>query len=135
MKSIQVAQNKMLRMVDGVSLTDHVTAASLLLKYKLPSVNQLSGQIKLLEAWKSINVKDYPFKMECNNINQQQNERILRPNSIKLWKDNARTKTGSCSFSIDTAKLWNGCPETIKSASSLGIAKKLIKSYCASLEI
>ena len=67
MKSIQVAQNKMLRMVDGVTLKDHVTAASLLLKYNLPSVNQLSGQIKLLVAWKSINVNDYPFKMEINH--------------------------------------------------------------------
>ena len=98
-------------------------------------MNQLSGQIKLLEAWKSINVNDYPFKMEINNINQNKNDRILRPNSIKLWKDNAKTKTGSCSFSIDTAKLWNGCPEVIKTVSSIGIAKKAIKIYCASLEV
>ena len=31
MKSIQVAQNKMLRMIEGVSLKDHVTSSSLLL--------------------------------------------------------------------------------------------------------
>ena len=45
MKAIQVAQNKILRMVEGVSLKDHVTSSSLLLKHNLPSANQLAGQI------------------------------------------------------------------------------------------
>ena len=75
--------------------------------------------------------------MEANNPNLAQTNRILRPSSIKLWKDNARTKTGSSSFSIDTAKLWNECPEEIKIkiACSIGIAKKTIKKYCATFEI
>ena len=42
MKSAQIAQNKMLRMLDRVTLKDHVTSKSLLLKYNLPSVNQLA---------------------------------------------------------------------------------------------
>ena len=46
MKATQVAQNKMLRMVDGVSLKEHVTSSSLLQKYNIPSVNQLAGEIK-----------------------------------------------------------------------------------------
>ena len=124
MKAIQIAQNKMLRMVEGVSLKDHVTSASLLLKHNLPSTNQLAGQIKLLEAWKSINIDNYPFKMELNNVNQVHTDRHLRPSSNKLWKDNAETKSGRNSFSIDTAKLWNNCPNVIKTASSIGIAKK-----------
>ena len=135
MKAIQVAQNKMLRMLDGVSLKDHITSASLLQKYKLPSANQLAGEIKLLEAWKSISIEDYPFKMEAINVNLVQSDRILRPSSIKLWKDNARTKSGSSSFSIDTAKIWNQCPELIKTASSIGIAKKAIKKYCVTFEL
>ena len=36
MNSIQLAQNKMLRMLDRVSLKDHITTKSLLQKYKLP---------------------------------------------------------------------------------------------------
>ena len=135
MKAIQVAQNKMLRMVEGISLKEHVTADSLLQKYKLPSANQLAGQIKLTEAWKSINIKNYPFKMEANNMLPNQTDRILRPGSIKLWNDNAKTKMGTESFSIDTAKLWNNCPVEIKTAKSLGIAKKSIKHYCASFEL
>ena len=54
MMSLQVAQNKMLRMINGSSLKDHVTSASLLDKYNLPSVNQLSAGIKILETWKII---------------------------------------------------------------------------------
>ena len=48
MKATQVAQNKMLRMVDGVSLKEHVTSSSLLQKYNIPSINQLAGEIKLM---------------------------------------------------------------------------------------
>ena len=42
MKATQVAQNKMMRMLDGVSLKEHVTSSSLLLKYNIPSVNKLA---------------------------------------------------------------------------------------------
>ena len=68
-------------------------------------------------------------------INQSQSDRILRPSSIKLWKDTAKTKAGVNSFSIDTAKVWNNCPEVIKTAKTIGIAKSAIKKYCKSLEI
>ena len=50
MKAVQVAQNKMLHMMDRVSLKEHVTTKSLLDKYGLSSVNQLFGEIKLTEA-------------------------------------------------------------------------------------
>ena len=135
MKSVQIAQNKMLRMIEGVSLKDHMTTKSLLLKHNLPSVNQLAGEIKLMEAWKSLNILNYPFKMEVNHHNQTQTDRILRPGSIKLRKDDARTKTGSESFSIDTAKLWNNSPEVIKNATTIGMAKNAIKNYCKSFEL
>ena len=66
MKSAQIAPNKMLRMLDRVTLKDHVTSKSLLLKYNLPSVNQLAAEIKLIEAWKSQNIPNYPLKLEPN---------------------------------------------------------------------
>ena len=61
MKAAQVAQNKMLRMLDDVSLKEHISSSFLLKKHGLPSVNQLAGEIKLVEAWKSIHVTSYPF--------------------------------------------------------------------------
>ena len=73
--------------------------------------------------------------METVSANQNLTDRQLRPTSIKIWKDNAKTKTGTNSFSIDTAKIWNNCPEAIKHASSIGIAKNEIKKYCKSFEL
>ena len=129
-KAIQVAQNKMLRMIE-----DHISTKFLLEKHNIPSVNQLNGEIKLLEAWKSVNISDYPFKMEANNLNKNVSDRILRPSSLKIWKDSAKSKSGTNSFSIDTAKIWNNCPEVIKQARSVGIAKSEIKKHCKSFEL
>ena len=58
-------QSKVPGMLDKVSLKDHVTTQSLLLKYNLSYVNQLAGEIKLLEAWKSINIEQYPSLCVC----------------------------------------------------------------------
>ena len=104
-------------------------------KHNLPSAKQLAGHIKLVEAWKSVNIENYPFKMEPNKMNPPQIDRMLWPGSIKMWKDNAKTRTGSNSFSIDTAKLWNNCPEGIKNACSLSITKKKIKLYSKTFEL
>ena len=125
----------MMRMIEGVSLKDHITRKSLLAKYNLPSVNQLAGEIKLIEAWKSTHIPDYPFKMEANKNVRPLTDRQLRPNSEKLWKDTARTKAGTESFSIDSAKLWNTIPDDIKNAPTIGIAKHAIKKFCKTLEL
>ena len=125
----------MLRMMEGVSLKDHITSQSLLQKHNLPSANQLAGEIKLLEAWKATHLPDYPFQMVLNNSHTPTSDRTLRLNTIKVWKDSAKTKSGSESFCYDTAKLWNNASTVIKNASSLGIAKNNIKKFSKSLEI
>ena len=135
MKAVQVAQNKMLRMLEGISLKEHITSISLLQKHNIPSVNQLAGEIKLIEAWKSINIPKYPFKMESFNPNKEQGERRMRPNTTKIWKDSARSKAASESISIDSAKLWNLAPKEVKDAQTLWSAKSAIKKYCKTLEI
>ena len=122
-------------MLEGVSLKDHISTKFLLEKHNIPSVNQLNGEIKLLEAWKSVNISDYPFKMEANNLNKNVSDRILRPSSLKIWKDSAKSKSGTNNFSIDTAKIWNNCPEVIKQARSVGIAKSEIKKHCKSFQL
>ena len=127
MKTAQVAQNKMLRMLDGVSLKERISSRSLLQKYNLPSVNQLVGEIKLLEAWKATHITSYPFQLEENNPNRQVSDRSVRPNTTKMWKDSAKSKAASESISIDCAKLWNNAPEEIKNASTIFSAKREIK--------
>ena len=88
-----------------------------------------------MEAWKSINIPNYPFKMLPNNTHQTNSDRLLRPQSIKLWKDTAKSKAGSESFCIDTAKLWNNISPEIKNAKTIGISRNAIKKFCRTLEI
>ena len=110
-----------------MTLKDHISTISLLKKYKLPSVNQLAAEIKLVKAWKIMNIPSYPLQLEDNNPNKQPNQRSIRPSSIKLWKDIAKLICAQESFTIDTARLWNRVPTTISSAQSLQIAKTSIK--------
>ena len=130
MKSVQIAMNKMVRMLDGVSLKEHITSESLLKKYMLPSVNQLSAEIKMVEAWKIMNIPDYPLTFEQNSPNKVQTE---RPTSIKQWKDSANLKIAQESFTIDAARLWNLAPTDIKQAESLQKAKTNIKKWCSQI--
>ena len=73
--------------------------------------------------------------MESNNHHITQSDCILRPNSIKIWKDSSISKAGSESIGIDTAKLWNNAPPEITNAMTLGLAKSAVKKYCKQLEI
>ena len=90
MKSAQLAQNKMLRMFDGVSLKEHILSSSLLQKYNIASVNQLAEEIKLVEAWKAIHINSYPFKMEqAKKVSYCKDRRkfLTMPSLAKNYKD------------------------------------------------
>ena len=63
-KAIQLIQNDLLRLLNGSKIKDRVSIKSLLNKFNVMSVNQLNAQIKLLELWKALNIKDYPLKIE-----------------------------------------------------------------------
>ena len=133
MRATQVAQNKMIRMVENVSLKDHIKSADMLTKNGLLSVNQLAAQIKITEAWKSLNIENYSVKMENNQLNRQTNDRSVRPNTVKLWKEDTRVKSAESSFIRDAARLWNQIPSQISDAKTLGMAKTQILKYCKSL--
>ena len=61
--------------------------------------------------------------------------RPLRPNlrsstdSFRLCCHRTRTKAGDCTFTVAAAKEWNKLPTLIKSANSLELLKKLLKTY------
>ena len=134
MKATQVAQNKMMRMLDGVSLKEHVTSSSLLLKYNIPSVNKLAGEIKLMEAWKATHIPSYPFQMKKNNPNRTSVDREMRINTTRKWKDSAKTKAARESMSIDCARLWNIALSVITNAVTKSAAKREIKKFVRTLE-
>ena len=112
-----------------------VLIAFLLEKFNLPSVNQLAAEIKIIEAWKIMNVQGYPITLDLNNPSRNTGDRMVRETTTRHWKDYAKLKNSRESFNIDTAKLWNQVNSDIKSAENINIAKSKIKKYCRTLEI
>ena len=116
-------------------LSDRTHTVDLLKNAKILSVNQLAASIKLTEAWKSCNISDYPIQLEINHKNLVPNDRTVRPNTIRQWKEDGETALARDSFSRNTAKLWNQAPTKLKEANSLPLAKKAIKEYCQTLPV
>ena len=123
----QVAQNKMLRLLDNSKLADRTHTVDLLKKANMLSVNQLAASIKLTEAWKSCNVTNYPIQLEKNHENLIPSDRIVRPHITRQWKEDGRTTTARDSFTRSSAKIWNQAPQNLKDANSLMLAKKSYK--------
>ena len=137
MKKMQVTQNRLLRLLEGCRIKDHRSVESMLTSQKLPSINQLAIEVKILETWKAINIEGYPtamypMKSDSQNANS---DRVLRESSIRALKDNAKTEVGERSFCINAAKIWNNIPNDIKCAKTLKQAKLLTKIYCKSMPI
>ena len=135
MQAAQVAQNKMLRLLDNSTLADRKSTLELLKKSNMLSVNQLAASIKLTEAWKACNIPNYPIELEKNHANLAPTDRVVRPQTTRVWKEDGRTNTARDSFTRSAAKIWNQAPTEIKTAETLSSAKKLIKSYCQMLPI
>ena len=69
--SIQKIQNKLIRMLNNVTLVDRQSTKSLLSNIDMLSVNQLNASIKLTEVWKAVNNDGCPLKIitKCVTIN------------------------------------------------------------------
>ena len=64
-------------MLNNSKIKDRVSTSSMPVKFKLLSVNQLAGEIKLTESWKSINIEKYPIELIKNE----------RSNDGAVWKE------------------------------------------------
>ena len=104
-------------------------------KFNLLSVNQLAASIKLTEACKSINIRDYPLQLEKNNSNAQPSTRSIRPTTARAWNEDARSEASKDSFSRNAAKLWNAAPKSVKEANTFLSAKRAIKIFTKTLPI
>ena len=89
----------------------------------------------MVEAWKTTRIDLYPLKLELNNPTREDGGRIVRTNTTKIWKNDAKSTAAKVSFSRDTAKLWNIAPSIRKNATTLSSAKKEIKKHCSLFEL
>ena len=135
MKKVQVAQNRLLRMLEGVKIKDRQSVSSMLQKQNFPSINQLAIEVKLVEAWKALKVVKYPTKMELGSESRSTSDRTLRESSTRELKDFSKTTIGEDSFNISAGRLWNKAPIEIKEAINMSTAKRLIKAYSRKMPI
>ena len=108
---------------------------SLLKKFNLLSVNQLSAQIKLVEVWKTINVENHPLTLDPYNLHVQNNTRDLRPQHNRVFNDSYKLQISSHSFNTDAARLWNLAPDQVRTATTLSAAKSAILKHVTSLPV
>ena len=135
MKALQLTQNRMLRLINNSKIKDMISTASMLNKFKLLSVNQLSAQIKLLEVWKSLNQEGYPIKLEPYNEAPASAGLNLRQKSNRIFNDSARLQIAKSSFNFDAARIWNATPMSLRRASTKAEAKRLIRIFVTSLPV
>ena len=118
--------NKLLQILTGKGIFEKISIKKMLAELNWPSINQLSIQTRLEQAWKAINIKDHPlaslFTMKescCYNLRSSRNQfQISYPSRLK-----------ERSFCYPTARLWNDAPNFIKEAQSFQEAKRLIRIY------
>ena len=132
MSQIQKAQNKLLRVICGVTLSDRNSIKSLLYKANLLSVNQMSAQVKLTEIWKVLNDPLHPIKIQSNVHRNGMETRSVTHNVIKEWGTSTTTEK---SFIGSAIRLWNKVPDHIKCTKTLGTAKSAIKEFCKTLPV
>ena len=89
------------------------------------SVNQMAGQIKLNETWKSM--KTDAIQMQRNVKSNETRGINLRPGSRRELNQSHRLKVAKSSFRVDPAKLWNVPTEHI--------AKREITKFSKTLSI
>ena len=135
MKTLQIAQNKLMRLLINAPYNDRTTTEVLLEKTGLLSVNQLAASIKLCEVWKAENIVNYPVQLEPNNKTTSTTDREVRPSTSRKWNQDAKSTAAKESFSRNAAKIWNATPTSIKLAKNLHAAKIEIKKYCKNLPV
>ena len=98
------------------------------------SVNQINAQIKLVEIWKSLNIKNYPLTVTKKSISDTQ------PTTRSLTSGKLVEVGGVCGLTSktcvsDAVRLWNIAPEKVTQATSIHTAKKEIKTFVKTFPI
>ena len=116
MKDLQLTQNRLLRAINNSKISEKVSIKSMLEKFNLLSVNQLTAQIKLREVWKSVNCENYPNKLDQYNPALVGGVHSLRQKQNRVFSDSFRLQKSKASFNVDAARVWNFAPLSVKRA-------------------
>ena len=131
--SIQVAQNKLARFLNGNTLMDKINTTEIFKQIKIPSVNQINAQTKVIQVWKSQHSSSFPIQWQRRNEAIQ--DRRTRSSQANKLTELTGGLVFSSSFISDAARIWNLAPEEVKSSKSLYSAKKRIQKFSLTLPL
>ena len=129
--NIQKVQSKLARLLTRTKLSDKVCTASLLTKTNMMSVNQINGQIKIQEIWKSLNVPNYPIQINKQSPNANGPATRADTNSRLIETGNSCLSSRTCIN--DAVKIWNQLPSSITECKSFYQIKKQAKIFAKTL--
>ena len=131
--NIQKVQNKLVRLLTKTKLTDRVNIASLLKKTNMMSVNQMNGQIKIQEIWKSLNVSNYPIQVNKQTPHASRTSTRADVKGRLIETGNSCLSQKTCIN--DAIRIWNQLPISVTDSTSFYQIKKHAKLYAKSLPI
>ena len=112
-KVIQLMQNKMVRLLNNVKISDKQSTISLFKNVNMLSVNQINAQIKLKEIWKAVNIVECPLKIvKMKDVLPERPLRSKNENESKLLEAGF-SELSKKTFMSDRVRLWNKCPSDI----------------------
>ena len=96
------------------------------------SINQLSAETRLIEAWKTADTDDYCL---TDILKVKESLRNTRSGNNIVFNLSQANKFSGGSFMHRTATLWNQAPKSIKDSKTLAKAKEEIRKYARTLPI
>jgi hypothetical protein len=127
---LQIAQNKLLRLLTGSRLSDKKSVSSMLGQLGLSSVNQMTAEARLLETWKATHLTGAPL---ADILVKKLPGSSSTTRSIS--NSDLVTQGASRSFGNLASKLWNKADPEIRNATTVGTARRAIRKFAASLPI
>ena len=113
---------------------DHTSIKNMLEELGWLSLNQLSAETRLIQAWKTAHIENYC--LEDTLTKRKKGAYSTRGSGVDNFEPGTENRiTSSGSFVNQTAKLWNQAPIQIKTSTTLAHAKSLIRSYVKTLPI
>ena len=98
------------------------------------SINQLCGETRLIEAWKTVYLEKYCMK-DVLSIKEKSTHMATRSNDTTMLVEGEINKFSNARFVNMTARIWNKCPKEIREEPKFERAKILIKEFCKTLPI
>ena len=119
------------RLISNISIKDRIESKTMFENLGWLSFNQMNAQIKLLEAWKMMNIPNYPNKLE--RMTTEPNGRSTRAVTNGKVLESGKSKLGLATFISDSVRAWNKSHNALKDITSIYIAKKEIKKIAIAL--